>query len=435
MCKVPRICEVVLANLINKIDNIVGFNPKKPGYLSTGQKLGRWLAKHYPEKSDAWIDAYRNAIFARVWPDNSLKFTIYDDVRRIYEDTVISSCMTGREARKMDWLTVTDNCRVLIVTQDGKQIARALIWNTRCGHQILDRLYSRKGMDSVRKNMIHKWAFEKNMVVRISSEKLIDKEGTTRGLFAVDMPEREECFPYLDTFSWGAEQDNGNWILYSKNVQKDNVVVFNETNGGHSECRGCGFECYACGDEVSEDEVYYSDTTNEYYCESCYRELHAECYGCCNFEWRDDMLEERDYQGYVNHYCSDCYEENFSECECCNNNTHNDCLQNDIDGKSVCEDCVGEHYTLTDHENELVLDEKVVTLDSYSFHEKNTREALQFLADEHHKDIIVCRKTVLVHCDELTCTPKTFGVATPVPAKPDWYSVSLNPDDIDYALN
>ena len=69
--------------------------------------------------------------------------------------------------------------------------------------------------------------------------------------------------------------------------------------------------CYECGCYISEDEMYYCESTGEYYCGDCV----TYC-DCCEEYYPNDQITEVDGYGYVCEGCIE-YSDNFVRCDYC----------------------------------------------------------------------------------------------------------------------
>ena len=83
-------------------------------------------------------------------------------------------------------------------------------------------------------------------------------------------------------------------ILYSGPAECmvcGNRIYDGEVDSDRLECASCyeEFVCAECGEHLSEDDLY--EYNGSYYCESCYRDLFAECTNCGCVEPKDDMIE------------------------------------------------------------------------------------------------------------------------------------------------
>jgi hypothetical protein len=123
-------------------------------------------------------------------------------------------------------------------------------------------------------------------------------------------------------------------------------------------CRGDAYYCARCGDFVHEDDVFYLDEYDDYYCRDCTITC-AQCGTVCTV---DDMVTTARDE-YV---CPDCFENNYFECWVCGSIDHMDYgyLVND---DYYCEDCFHEGFTFCDYCSEPVSLADAVEHDGYKY--------------------------------------------------------------------
>jgi hypothetical protein len=67
-------------------------------------------------------------------------------------------------------------------------------------------------------------------------------------------------------------------------VECENCDIEVEEYHAHSLCAECYHEVYVsccnCGEEVYQEESYYSSNSSDYYCGDCYFEVYTSCYEC-----------------------------------------------------------------------------------------------------------------------------------------------------------
>jgi hypothetical protein len=90
--------------------------------------------------------------------------------------------------------------------------------------------------------------------------------------------------------------------------------------------------CESCGESVSEDEVYVSES-GSVYCEYCYHRKYTHCYRCGEEVYIEDVAEVNGYG-----YCQYCAERIAIQCWDCNNWVDRDDAI-EVDGTAYCEDC------------------------------------------------------------------------------------------------
>jgi hypothetical protein len=370
-----EINEAVLVCTIRRLDlemvNVAG-QVKKPGCTCV-IKLGRYLRRYtdiLESMTDSEIDLELSRLIPKLWQAQPV-FEVSDKVVKTYQESfAASSCMTGSCAEYMQWLE-DNGIKVLRYTSATGEQARALIWETRCGETLVDRIYPNQRSVV---EPITQWAFDQGWLVRshhsIPDRKTIfhDKTGRDRGPFAVDMDESENGdYPYLDSFTTGDETSNG-WRLFTDGRAD---IKFNETDGRHSGSNDL-YTCESCGDRIDEDDTRFENDLC--YCESCWEENFSICEQCDESCWTEDVQSGPNGE----YYCPDCFDRLCVECECCSETIFRDDARN-CDGETVCDGCFDENYATIDGEH--------VRID-------NLIEHISRLSG-----VIICRKTVLIHND------------------------------------
>lgn len=122
--------------------------------------------------------------------------------------------------------------------------------------------------------------------------------------------------------------------------------------------------CVNCEEYVSQDEAYFSEYTDSYYCEGCYWEYHTSC-GWCGADFHQDGSESttttpegeccnRCFGSYFftcegcdevmrltaelgDDRCEDCYWEKWESCRQCGKET--EISDNELDDNNLCENC------------------------------------------------------------------------------------------------
>jgi len=95
-------------------------------------------------------------------------------------------------------------------------------------------------------------------------------------------------------------------------VECENCDIEVEEYHAHSLCAECYHEVYVsccnCGEEVYQEESYYSSNSSDYYCGDCYFEVYTSCYECEEEVERDTTFwhNEEPYCEYHVPDTSDC---------------------------------------------------------------------------------------------------------------------------------
>ncbi len=169
-----------------------------------------------------------------------------------------SSCMSGKDKSFFNLYSENpDTCNLLIMTVDGKLVARALVWKLNSIHSktgtkelsefdlkpvyFLDRVYSNEDyqVEKMRRFAIDKgWAIRKDSNV-YSNDRIIWK-GIT---YEVDMSVKvkksnySNTFPYMDTFR---RYNHFNGTLHNDDIKRKGGHILQSTQGGYDKSIGRG---------------------------------------------------------------------------------------------------------------------------------------------------------------------------------------------------
>lgn len=95
------------------------------------------------------------------------------------------------------------------------------------------------------------------------------------------------------------------------------------------------YECYNCGDGLTEDETY-TGADGETYCLDCFYNRFDTCYECGETHWHEDLIYIGDYD-----YCEECAERLFICCDNCGEYVLPEQITNTPEG-DLCENCAPE---------------------------------------------------------------------------------------------
>lgn len=151
-------------------------------------------------------------------------------------------------------------CKILVLLLNGKITARALLWETKDGKRILDRVYFNYGKDY---QLIIKWVDDNNIWHKkrnISGKSSFELNGVEKNMnIEVEVPNLFDWkydFPYMDTLFY----TNGRYIM---NYEPDGKYLkLQDTDGGFDLYSGL-YDIYG-NDIIDEDEYVYSDTMGGY---------------------------------------------------------------------------------------------------------------------------------------------------------------------------
>jgi len=171
-----------------------------------------------------------------------LKLVSSSDIRKWYRrhthsegyGTLSNSCMNDRDQYFDIYVKNPEVCRMLILTEDDKLLARALVWKldkSKSGKEYyMDRVYS---IDDFHVQKLVKYAREQKWLTYNSPE---------YGYFGKNDPEdykmsvkvkkiKYDRYPYLDTFR---RYDRKKGILYGDNCDRKGGIILNSTCGGYT---------------------------------------------------------------------------------------------------------------------------------------------------------------------------------------------------------
>ena len=133
-------------------------------------------------------------------------------------------------------------------------------------------------------------------------------------------------------------------------------------------CRRCSSEfsdCKSCGRTGYYEDMVWSDSQEEYYCESCWGELFFYCYHCdedhdkryvavysCT-KCKDEVCAYKVVEVGGKLYCPTCYESNVIECKVCGGDYdyEEDEFVCEVCGETVCAEC-GQNHNCEEYEEE-----------------------------------------------------------------------------------
>jgi len=291
------------------------------------------------DKSMAWIQSQIFAYTADI--GGSITVVQGGDIREAYNTGFGSyTCMSGSDYAHYTEMYANNPDVVAMVKYDNGVGVRALLWTTKDGVKVLDRIYPDDSGAHV--IAIRLWAEKQGYIVRGCNHL---PEGDTISLS--DDSKRQVVlrdsgvYPYLDTFCFGVIKKG--WV-YLSNVKKSGDHIFQGTNGKWLE----GFECYGCEDSISEGSAYSHN--GEHYCEACFSEQFALCSWCEEYHDADSMVYCDENS---RNYCEECANEELFQCRRCDEwrqvkataaDTGNEyCKECAADKLTLCEDC-GELY-------------------------------------------------------------------------------------------
>lgn len=239
--------------------------------------VGKWLRQLdlLEDITDTNIEQYVNKLKAKYVITESFDIVTGEDIRTWYHGqkyaqntgSLAQSCM--RHERCQDFLDiyVENNISMLILTdQNGFLTGRALLWPKELWNKnyfdncnvFMDRIYGNDRVIQKFKDYAKDKGWARKSEQTYNNTVGVHFEGedfTKRMRMNIQYDEHNE-YPYMDTFN---RLDDGSLKNHGEGTLLDS------TEGGYSEPYG---HCAACGCTLqSEDDAYYSEQENEYYCE------------------------------------------------------------------------------------------------------------------------------------------------------------------------
>lgn len=260
-----------------------------------------------------------------------------------------SSCMTGESAQQYVAVYARNPDKVRLAVLSDK--ARALLWTTDEGVQVLDRIYPPDGAHVA---AFHRWASERGIVYRVSqAPPYKGTEISDGGRYCVTL-RHEGLMPYMDTFHYGTGDES---VVTCSNDPEFGDLCFDSTSGGG--LRRLGRQrCISCGERVPEEDTV--EIEEDIYCQDCVWEVAFRCDRCDGLYYRaeETRIGGSDSDTY---WCSCCVTRGAEQCESCGD--WFDIYSNElvrVDGDALCDSCYDERGAVTcdqcgDHSTEYVV--------------------------------------------------------------------------------
>lgn len=247
----PNARNIDLQNMPNmQVNDTLFFLGKTKLYKSQNKiKIGRFVRKVFPTKfNDSEVEKFVNLLKSSINSSEEIKVVSGDDIKywysreRLVDDLggVASSCMVDKDY--LDIYTKNpETCSLVIMTQDNKLIARALLWKLKSSDldgvkYYMDRVYYRKDYYA---NKMFEYAELKGWCYKDINYRHINDVIYKGSKFGINMSVKVkklkyDTFPYMDTFK---RYDWATGILYNdQNYSKEyRGHILGSTSGGHEE--------------------------------------------------------------------------------------------------------------------------------------------------------------------------------------------------------
>lgn len=130
-------------------------------------------------------------------------------------------------------------------------------------------------------------------------------------------------------------------------ISYDDVMY--TTTYGDVYCEDCGCVCDRCGEAILQDDATWIDAEDRYVCEDCLQAYYHRCTECGHYFGSDDVRWVNSEDGYV---CDHCLSNYYTECDHCGeyfrDYSVNECTYVESTGYNVCDDCLEEYYFCCD---------------------------------------------------------------------------------------
>lgn len=200
-----------------------------------------------------------------------------------------NSCMNGYSEYLGIYIHNPDVCQLVVQYDDeGRLLARALLWTDINGQQHLDRVY---GSDKAQAAM-QLWAQQQGIKPR-----LFDYGSYTAAYeCTVKINNADfDSYPYVDSLFYLTMNHDGSGYLRGRYTS--GALKMHYTDG---DIEGAT-RCYECNRLSPSDDVTYT-RYHGYLCESCYDDRYVACWDCEGTIERDDAHCHED----GNYYCDGC---------------------------------------------------------------------------------------------------------------------------------
>lgn len=315
------------------IDNIYSHdkngNEKAPGIYTKSRnriKFGRLINKLLPGKySPQEIESFTNqwksllenvAEKIEVVEGEDIAYWYKSENYKEQKHTLGNSCMRGNREDTFRIYTLNPEvCKMLIITDGGELVARAIVWKPSYKSNanfewFLDRQYtiSDAYVNKMQDYAISQgWGYKTynnhhsygNVTWKEGEDTLVSKVIRMQvQLKPYDHPRNfdYERYPYVDTFR---RYDPNTGILYNDDDQESGYYLLDDTSGGYTEAES-GVYSEWHDETIPEDEAVYSDAVESYLWRD--RAVVVERGSRRNRGWYPEGHDEITYDEYIDEY-------------------------------------------------------------------------------------------------------------------------------------
>lgn len=242
--------------------------------------IQRLLRKKYKSID---LEVFNNLLKSEIMHGYEFKLVSGDDISKYYNQstyykttgTLGNSCMRYDDCS--DYFNIyKDNAKMLICIKDDLISGRAIVWEVD-NYVLMDRVYVCD--DYLEEQFVlyakeHKWWMKESNTLLNDGEcaswigPVDDYKYPVNLRIYIQLDKKYNLFPYIDSFRYYDSEGN----KLSTNPEFGDVRC-SDTEGGYRQCKK--ITCASCGESIQvwndddEENFYYSEFYNEYYCSNC----------------------------------------------------------------------------------------------------------------------------------------------------------------------
>jgi len=339
----------------------------KPTELKVGKFATAMLTKSgiefAPTEIEDFVTKYKSIIKQRKDQFDNLKIVKGEDIRKSYlidnylntGGTLGNSCMRKEHCQKyLDiYVENEDKISLVVLQQEGKVAARALLWTDDKGRKVMDRIYTTNTPDE---QLFKDFAKANNFYYKKSQDShsftpFISPAGEEEKFFTISLKRKDySYYPYMDSMKFY----NPGTGEITNDGPNQNDYNLEDTEGGNGECDICGgrhritcgncegdgeTDCVECGGS-GENECSECGGEGEEECSVCDGEGKEEC-DYCDGHGESDCSTCDGEGTYDDEECSDCGGSGKESCEHCDGEGSRECSPCDGEGTRECHNCRG----------------------------------------------------------------------------------------------
>lgn len=264
----------------------------------------RYITRNFPESSTKDINEKGLEIFSDKFVLNSAQdiqeyFWIEKGMlisQRYEQGFGAHTCMTDSDANLTRMWSESDQCELLLF-DNGKHQARALLWTADNGKKFLDRIYPNSGQhieffkEYCRINNIARRNHQDYPESQITDDYIPKTTFTSGETYSVTFTEHTDMVPYMDSLHWGyRDPDEEEHLITYTNPEdtKSNIVLASTCGDTH---RFRPLRCIECSTIIFPHSTAKRITNTSYvYCPECYTKTWDICDNCGDEERKTALL-------------------------------------------------------------------------------------------------------------------------------------------------